>query len=163
MSRVVITGIGVVTAIGVGVAENLSGLRSGRSGVGLTEHLDSMYAGSIPLGEVHRSQAQLFNELDLKPGIGLARTDLLALVAFREACGSADLSTSEISSMGTAFLSASTVGGMTETKAIHGDTNTHVEPSEFVYSYRSGAHTLQIIRIHNLKGPTDTVNTIMIK
>jgi len=159
MSRIVITGVGVVTAIGVGVGENLSGLRAGHTGVGPTAHLDSKYAGTIPLGEVKLSQNQLFDELDLKPGRGLARTDLLALLAFREACASADLSPSEISSMDTAFLSASTVGGMTETRSIHGDTNTHTEPSEFVYSYRSGAHTLQIIDIHGLKGPIDTINT----
>ncbi len=159
MTRIVVTGLGVITAIGKGVAESLSDLRAGHSGIGKAKFLDSKYTDTIPLGEVDFSKAGLFDELGLKSGSGLARTDLLALVAFREACASANLSEKEIASMDTAFLSASTVGGMTETEAIHGDTNTHTEPSEFIYSYRSGAHTLQVVNIHGLKGYTDTVNT----
>jgi 3-oxoacyl-(acyl-carrier-protein) synthase len=48
---------------------------------------------------------------------------------------------------------------MVETEAIFADANTNDKPSEFVNSYRSGAHTLQLAKAFGLRGYTDTINT----
>ena len=157
--RVVVTGMGVVSAIGNNVSENLASLKAGRTGIRKADFLDSKYAETHLFGEVKLSNQDLFQELEISDLIGFTRTELLAVKAFREAISQANLSVDELSSFDTAFLSATTVGGMTETDAIYADANTNEEPGQFVNSYRSGAHTLRIAQLQKLKGYTDTMNT----
>ena len=159
MGRVLITGMGVVSAIGNNVIENHRSLKEGRTGLRKSQFLESKYADMFHFGEVELSNQQLFAELQLDDQKGITRTELLALKAFREAVKMSGLTEEAISSTDTAFVSATTVGGMAETKHLHEDANTNEEPSEFVHSYRSGAHTQRIAKIHNIKGYTDTINT----
>ncbi|MFT4526326.1 MAG: 3-oxoacyl-(acyl-carrier-protein) synthase [Granulosicoccus sp.] len=159
MARALITGMGVVSAIGNNVAENHKNLRAGRTGLKKPQFLQSKYAELFSFGEVGLSNAQLFEELQLDDPKGITRTELLSLKAFREAVAQAGLSPSDLSSVDTAFISGTTVGGMAETKHLHEDANSNVQPSEFVNSYRSGAHTLRIAKIHGMSGYTDTINT----
>jgi 3-oxoacyl-(acyl-carrier-protein) synthase len=159
MSRVVVTGLGIVSAIGHGVAANLDRLRAGHTGIGKATHLDSDFTEKFLFGEVPMSNAELRSATRLSDTHGLTRTELLAISAFNEAMKDAALPESILSRFDTAFLSATTVGGMVETGAIHGDANTHTEPSEFVNCYRSGAHTLELVRIFGIRGYTDTINT----
>ena len=71
-----ITGIGVVSAIGMSVEENLSALREGRTGIGPLQYLQGTRA---PLaGEVKASN----DELRAALGVGteyVSRTSLLGL------------------------------------------------------------------------------------
>jgi 3-oxoacyl-(acyl-carrier-protein) synthase len=157
MSRVVVTGMGIVSAIGNGVDANLRSLRSGSAGIGKAKLLDSSYTSSFLFGEFPLGNEEIREVLGLTRVKGFTRTELLALMAFREA--TARLSDAELTSHRTAFISATTVGGMVETAAIHGDANTDSEPSEFVNCYRSGAHTLAIAEMHGMRGHTDTINT----
>ncbi len=157
MSKVVVTGMGIVSAIGNGLDENLHNLRNGRTGISRAKLLDSSYTSSFLFGEFPLSNDEIRETLGVTRVKGLTRTELLALMAFREA--TADLTDAQLTSHRTAFISATTVGGMVETAAIHGDANTNNEPSEFVNCYRSGAHTLTIADMHGLRGYTDTINT----
>ena len=52
MRRVVVTGIGIVSPIGIGVEENWKALREGRSGVGPITHFDASSLPSRIAGEV---------------------------------------------------------------------------------------------------------------
>ena len=52
MRRVVVTGIGIVSPIGIGVEENWKSLREGRSGVGPITHFDASSLPSRIAGEV---------------------------------------------------------------------------------------------------------------
>ncbi|MCF8256456.1 MAG: beta-ketoacyl-[acyl-carrier-protein] synthase family protein [Flavobacteriales bacterium] len=159
MGRVVVTGLGVVSALGNGVADNLHNLRAGRTGIGKAIHLDSSFTERFLFGEVHLSNAELRTATGLRDTRGLTRTELLAISAFNEAVGDAAFTKEDLSDFDTALVSATTVGGMVETEAIHGDANTHTEPSEFVNCYRSGAHTLELARMFGIRGYTDTINT----
>lgn len=159
MSRVVVTGMGIVSAIGNGLEENLHGLRQGRTGIRTAQLLDSSYTSSFLFGEFSLSNDQIRETLDITEVKGLTRTELLALLAFRDATKASGLTNGQLTSHRTAFISATTVGGMVETKAIHGDANTNTDPSEFVNCYRSGAHTLAIANMHGMRGYTDTINT----
>ncbi len=52
MRRVVVTGIGIISPIGIGVEENWNSLREGRSGVGPITHFDASSLPSRIAGEV---------------------------------------------------------------------------------------------------------------
>ncbi len=159
MGRIVVTGMGVISAIGNNVSENHSSLQNGVSGIGKAQFLNSKYANELLFGEVKLSNDALRSQLNVSNLKGITRTELLAFIAFKEAVENAGLSTDELKSFETALLSGTTVGGMVEMEAIHADANTNQAPSEFVSSYRSGAHTLQLAKAFGLRGYTDTMNT----
>lgn len=159
MGRVVVTGIGVISAIGNNVSENHQALRSGKTGIGKAQFLNSRYSESLLFGEVKLSNDELKSILGLDNPANLNRTELLALKAFQEAVENAGLTKKELKSFDTAFLSGTTVGGMVETEAIYADANSNTEPSPYVNSYRSGAHTEQLVKQFGLRGYTDTMNT----
>lgn len=159
MTRVVVTGIGVISAIGNNTTENHNSLRSGKTGIGKAQFLNSRYAKNLLFGEVKLSNDELKKLVGLKASSNFNRTELLALKAFQEAISNAGLTKKELKSFDTAFLSGTTVGGMVEMEAIHADANSNTEPSPFVNSYRSGAHTERLAAHFGLRGYTDTMNT----
>ena len=159
MTKVFITGIGVISSIGKDVKKNLESLRNGNSGINEPKYFQSKYASSFYFGEVNISTKILKEQLGLSEEKGLTRTDLFAFKAFDEAINDAKLSREEISSYDTALISASTVGGMCLTDQLYEDANLKSESSEFLASYGCSAHTLRLIKRYNIKGFTDTINT----
>lgn len=159
MKRVLITGMGIITAIGDDLTENHTSLRCSKAGIGEAFHFDSYYKDLLPFGEVKLSNADLLSAANLTRQSGNTRTCTLALKAFDEAIRDAGLSQEELSSWGTALISASTVGGMCITDQLYQDANLKSSASEFVDSYGCAAHTLRLVERYNIKGFTDTINT----
>ncbi|MFC2175888.1 beta-ketoacyl-[acyl-carrier-protein] synthase family protein [Bacteroidota bacterium] len=159
MSRVVVTGIGVISAIGNNASENHVSLQNGVTGIGKSRFLDSLYAKNLLFGEVKLSNEELRAALNVKSATELNRTELLAFKAFEEAVSDAGLSEVSLKDFSTALLSGTTVGGMVEMEAIYADANTNTTPSPFVNSYRSGAHTERLAEAFGMRGYTDTMNT----
>lgn len=157
--KVFVTGIGTISPIGLNVAENLKSLRQGKSGIKKARHFKSKYASTHQFGEVDIDNNSLESQLDLKKTEGLTRTCLFAFTAFKEAVNDAKLSSSEISTSSTAFISASTVGGMCLTDQLHQDANLNSQGSEYLNSYGCSAHTLKIVKEYGIKGFTNTINT----
>ena len=106
--------MGIVSALGCGVAATREALLSRRGGVGPMRHLDSVHA-DLPVGEVPLSGAQLSDLLGLPQGGEYARTALLGAVAVKEALSSAGLLHPADRHM--ALISGTTVGGMDRTEA----------------------------------------------
>ena len=99
--RIVITGCGVVSALGVGWKTQAEALRAGRSGVAPVRYLETALR-DLPVGEVPLSNAQL-EALTGAPA-GWPRTSLLALAALQEALNQAHLpSTTEGDTLPGAF------------------------------------------------------------
>lgn len=111
-SNIVVTGLGVVSAIGGNVAENKNALLSGNSGIGVMQHLKS--AHNLPVGEVKFSNSDLLDELQPNVPEAWSRTSLLALKAAREALDHSGLEIRNLKK--TALISATTVGGMDRTE-----------------------------------------------
>lgn len=101
--RIAVTGIGMVSAIGMNCAETLKSLLEERSGIAPMRFLHSVHS-EYPVGEVKLSN----EELRLRLGLGnepLPRTSLLGIMAAREAIA---MSQAPCDS----FISGTTVGGM---------------------------------------------------
>ena len=86
--RIVITGAGVVSAIGCGQAETLAALRERRSGIGPVKYLETSLL-DFPVGEVKLSNA----ELAARTGAPETwpRTTLMSILALQEALSQAGL------------------------------------------------------------------------
>jgi len=126
--RVYITGIGIVSAMGVGVEANLSFAKKGKSPVGKPQILKTLQEEHYPLAEVLLSNEELKNRLGLKNTRVYSRTALLAMVAAKEALDHAGLKPDL--TMG--YISGTSVGGMDKGEYLydgfirhHGDWNLH--------------------------------------
>jgi 3-oxoacyl-(acyl-carrier-protein) synthase len=159
MKRVLVTGMGMVSAIGSSVRENHLSLRAARPGIGRAAYFESQYASSLPFGEVKISNVDLKEQLGLQDSPGYTRTCLLADKAFSEATADAGLTLKELASLDTALISASTVGGMCLTDQLYKDANHKSEGSEYLDAYGCSAHTLKLIKRYGIRGFTDTINT----
>lgn len=159
MTKVLITGMGVVSAIGTNVAENRANLQKGQTGIREAAYMDSRYVDVFPFGEVPYSTETLMERAGIAGEKGVTRTDILATLAFQEAVELADLSKETIAASDTAFISASTVGGMSMTDELYRDGNKIGMPSDYLSSYICGAHTLKLTKRYGMKGMTTTFNT----
>lgn len=116
MNRVVVTGMGIITAIGNDVSQNYDALTGRRHGVGPITILETIHRADIPAAEIKMTNEQLAARCGLPDPELQTRSTLLGLIAAREAYemgigryGGDDLS-------GTVLISSTTVGGMDQTE-----------------------------------------------
>ncbi|ANH83521.1 3-oxoacyl-ACP synthase [Niabella ginsenosidivorans] len=162
MSNILITGLGLISAIGDSVAQNRQSLINGRSGIGKARYFRSRYAETMPFAEVKTSTEQLQQLLAApRQYPQVTRTDLIALKAMGEAIADAQLSPEVLHNSSTAFISASTVGGMCLTDEMYRDANTTAATSDSPYlsAYSNSASTLFLQSYFNIGGIVNTFNT----
>ena len=158
MSRIYVTGLGVISAIGNTAAENQQALRAGRSGISKAVDFPSKYAGVLPFGEVKLSTAALQQKLDaFEPGV--TRTNLLALHAFNEAVAASGLTGNDLTAFDTALIGATTVSGMCLTDEMYSDANTSTGGSPYLSSYEYAAVNMYLQKRFGFTGIINTINT----
>jgi 3-oxoacyl-(acyl-carrier-protein) synthase len=158
VSRVFITGMGVISAVGNSLAENRSALRAGQGGITLSRHLPTRYAGILPFGEVPVVTDELKEKLTATDP-GITRTTLLALHAFTEAIADARLTDSVLSDPATALVGATTVGGMCLTDELYRDTSDTYKGSAFLSSYDCASVHMYLQDRYKMRGFATTINT----
>ena len=158
MSRVFVTGIGIISAVGSTLAENRSALLDGKSGISLTTALSSRYAGILPVGAIGIDTGQWREKFRIShPGI--TRTTLLALHAFSDAIADGGLINAALSDPRTALVGATTVGGMCLTDELYRDTTQPCEGSPFLSSYDFASVHLFLQSRYGMTGLATTINT----
>ena len=135
--NIVITGSGVVSAIGVGKEQTLRSLLERKTGIGEVRYLST--SRELPVGEVKLSDAEMRSTLGIPPERPFTRTALLGVLALREALEEAGLSGSE----GEKFplVSGTTVGGMEKTEQYYSDFLSSPLHSEYIPLQGCGATT----------------------
>jgi 3-oxoacyl-(acyl-carrier-protein) synthase len=158
LDRIVVTGIGAISAIGNNAAENRASLIKGKCGIGRLENFPSKFADQVPAGEIRITTKTLKEKLDaFEPGV--TRTTLLALHAMEEALADSRLTPSVVSSYDTALINATTVGGMCLTDEMYLDSQKDTPGSEFLSCYDCGSINMYLQKRYAIKGPVDTINT----
>ncbi|MDP4216211.1 MAG: beta-ketoacyl synthase N-terminal-like domain-containing protein, partial [Bacteroidota bacterium] len=136
MSKVLVTGMGMISSIGATPEENRGALIRGECGITRSSTLPTRYAGVLPFGEVKVSTDHLKARLNMH-GPGITRTALLALYATNEAVSDARLNASQLASFDTALVSASTVGGMCLMDELYQDIHRQSHGSPFLAAYNA--------------------------
>lgn len=154
--KVVVTGLGVVSALGLGVSQNIRALQQGRSGIGSIRHLKTRLCDEFVLGEVNCSNEELKVQLDIHPGELVSRTSLLAFTAGKEAIQMSGLSSEEIKSC--ALISGTTVGGMDLTEQI-GDFHTEKNLRNILNLHSCGDSTEKMADFLGVEGFLSTYST----
>ncbi len=158
MSRIFVTGMGVISALGNSVSENREALKAGKCGITPMELIDSRFAGKLPCGEIKLSTPELARSLNATQP-GLTRTALLALHAFNQAVASAGLSPETLSNPSTVFINGTTVGGMCLTDELYHDAEAKENGSEYLAAYDYASIALYLQQKFSLSGLVNTVNT----
>ncbi len=158
MSRIFVTGIGIITPLGVSVAENYNALKAGKSGLSSIELFPSKYASLMPFGEIKIANEDFKHQLGVKEK-GVTRTTLLALHAFQQAIESSGLSESELQHKSTALINGNTIGGMCLSDELYQDANFAEVGSEYISSYNLGSVNMYIQQRYKIGGVINTFNT----
>ncbi|MBQ1857198.1 MAG: beta-ketoacyl-[Bacteroidales bacterium] len=141
--RIVITGAGVVSAIGSDKDRTLESLIASRSGIGTLRHLKTSLS-DFPSGEFALSDAELAAELGI--GEKISRTSLLGIKAVREALAQAGIEDAS----GIPLIGGTTVGGM--------DLSERMFP-EYSPKHDCGSSTDDIARYTGATGFRTTLST----
>lgn len=139
MSDIVVTGLGIVSALGMGADETYARLLAGRSGIGRMKYLKSKHT-DLPVGEVPFSDEELRENLFIKEDASITRTSLLGASALREALVSASLLPRD-KSWKMALVSGTTVGGMEKSEQFYYDFLHTREKDEYIALHDCGACT----------------------
>lgn len=112
-NEVVVTGIGVASALGIGVDSQISCMTKGESGLGDLSLFKTIHKGKV--GEVKYSNQQMIQMLNLSKNKAYSRTTLLGLLAASEAFNDSSLVTYNekiVKNFKIGLISATSVGGM---------------------------------------------------
>lgn len=138
MKPILVTGMGVVSAIGVGKAQTLEALLANRSGVGPLKYLKTEHK-EFPVGEVQLTDAEMRARLGIAEDAITTRTAMMGMLALKEALQDAGLTPEMLSKVG--FISGTTVGGMDMSEQfyldyIHGEAH-----KEYIAAHDCGSCT----------------------
>jgi len=160
MRRVVVTGTGVVSALGIGYDAHVEALRAGRSGIGPIELIETE---GLTIGIAAEAKAYVAadhftrNELSLRD-----RVTQMALTATQEAIGRSGIEFDDALGLRTATVIGTSMGGQhtqdDNYRLIYRDGKPRVHPFT-VPKLMANAPASWISMQHGLKGPAWTVST----
>ncbi len=115
---VLITGCGIVSAIGLDCGQVLDSLLKVRTGVGPLKYLRTGHT-EFPVGEVKLSDEEMERMMGIAPGTPTTRTALMGMIALHEALGQSGLNKDDLKECG--FVNGTTVGGMDKSEQYYLD------------------------------------------
>jgi len=159
MGRVVVTGMGIITAIGNNVAENFDSLINCKHGVGPISYLETSHKGEIPAAEIKLSNAELASMSGIDKSELYTRTALLGLIAAQEAFDSGISKYGISDNKRTALISSTTVGGMDKTEKYYRDYLDNDKYSHFVHTHNCSDSSMKICDHLGLRHKNITIST----
>ena len=159
-SRIVITGEGIVSAIGNDKAATLTSLREGKSGIGRMRYLQSRHH-ELPVGEVSLSDTEIKALLGIAPSEEISRNSLLGMLAVGQALKEAGIERNQESGMIPRILliTGTTVGGMDITERHFDDMLTTGKANPCLLKHGCGSSTDDIAAHFGLFSAHTTIST----
>lgn len=158
MSRIVVTGIGIISPLGNSLEQNRDGLIRGKSGLSALELFATKYATLLPFGEIKINNAELKQQLQVNEK-GVTRTTLLALYALQQAIAHSGITAEQLQSSDTALINGNTIGGMCLSDELYQDANFAEVGSEYISSYNLGSINIYLQQLLHIGGVINTFNT----
>lgn len=133
---ILITGAGIVSAIGNNKAETLDALLNNRSGVGELVYLKTEHK-EFPVGEVKMSDEEMRKLMNISDKAITTRTALMGMIALDEALKEAKITPDMIPNIG--FISGTTVGGMDMSEQFYLDYVNNENHKEYIAVHDCGS------------------------
>ncbi|SFN21516.1 3-oxoacyl-[acyl-carrier-protein] synthase-1 [Algoriella xinjiangensis] len=155
--KVAITGMGIISAIGMNVEENYHSLIHQKHGLSRLQNFDSIHKDQIFVGEIKMRNDELATFLNLSTNHNFSRTAMLGLCAVKEALENASIK--DVNEYKTGFISSTSVGGMDVTENYFLNYEDLPEMQKYISSHDAGASSQQIANSIGLKGFVSTIST----
>lgn len=156
-SRVAITGMGIISAIGSTVEENFDALVSKRTGISVLENFSSRHASEIKVGEIKHTNEELQQLLGLPAGNTFTRTGMLGAYAAAQAVKASGIK--DLNDVRAGLISSTSVGGMDFTEKHYKQYLEHPEYQKYIESHHAGDSSNKIADYLGLKGFVSTIST----
>ena len=156
-SRIVVTGLGIITAAGRNIPETFDALKSSRSGIRKLSILDTVHRDVFVAGEIGLTLPELVKIAGVDPGEPWTRTAILAVIAASEAIKDAQLSREQLSRTG--LISATTVGGMDRSELFYKEFLESDTRSPYIDTHHAGNSTEHVATFLGIGGFISTVST----
>jgi len=156
-NRIAITGVGIVSSIGMNKEENLESLKANKHSISRVSLIDTKLKNSVFVGEIKKSNEQLAEILGLSPEHNFSRTSMLGALAAKEAINDAGIKPENDEMCG--FINATSVGGMDMTEKIFNEFISENTFSQFIELQNSGVNTQNIIKHLSIDGYSCTIST----
>ena len=154
--RIVITGEGIVSAIGVDKTSVADSLRLCQTGIGEMRFLPSTHR-ELPVGEVKLSNDELKVRLGIPLSHVVSRTTLLGIEAVRQALEQARVP--KDTALRIVFVSGTTVAGMDITEQAFSDLLAGKNSETFLQHHQCGACTADIAAYFDIFTDYTTIST----
>ena len=154
-SRVFITGIGIISSIGSNLEETLNSILSSKSGIRPVKYLNTAHK-EIPVAEVKFTDRELFDLGNIPYNEIITRSALMGIIATSEAIRTSGIA---VKDMPTAFISATTVGGMDVSEHYYFDFLENNSKNKFIATYDCAESTERIAEYFGLDEYLTTVST----
>jgi len=155
-NKVFVSGMGIISSLGIDVQENLDGLIKGKSGVEPIRHLKTLLSSELIAGEVSYSDQELIEISEIKNTSGVSRASLLGLIAAKEAIKDVEIQDPNIR---TGIIVGTTADSMTNIELYLKDFLNNDNRNEFIESQDWGASTEIIANELGISGYQTTINT----
>lgn len=152
MEKIVVSGLGIISSIGVGVDQTFTSLLESRSGISTVRHLQTGH--NLPCGEVDKTDEELREICGIDQNTIITRTTLLGIIAAREAIEMGQLKFTRAQRV--AFISGTTVGGMDKSEKYYLDFIANDLHNHYIRTHDCGSCTTQIA---NAVGQFDMITT----
>lgn len=153
---VAITGMGIVSSIGLTVEDNFNALVNGTTGITSIQNIDTVHK-EILVGEIKKSNRELAAMLGLTADNNFSRTAMLGAIAAKQAVANAGIT--DINEFETGLISSTSVGGMDMTERFFYDYFESELNRRYIESHDSGDVTHKIANELGLKGMVTTIST----
>lgn len=161
-NKIVITGEGIVCAIGHDKASVVDALLHGRTGIHAMKHLGSVHK-ELPVGEVDLSNDEMQTLLGLGPSEEVSRTTMMGMMAVEQALIDAEINDGKdergIKSQRIVLVSGTTVGGMDITEKYFGHLKVSDEHLDTLRHHDCGSCTHDIANYFGIFDDCTTIST----
>jgi len=156
-SKIVVTGLGIITAIGNNIEESYHSLVNQKSGIGPINVLQTIHKDNFVLGEVKKSHDELIKMADVDPQKPWTRTSLLGIIAARQAFLDSGLDKNNDHKIG--LVSATTVGGMDRSELHYTSFVRDAVFNPYIDTHHAGDSTEKIADQLKIKDYLTTIST----
>ncbi|GHT01308.1 beta-ACP synthase [Bacteroidia bacterium] len=164
MKNFLITGAGIISAIGNNKQETLAALLEQRSGIAPLRYLKTSHT-EFPVGEVKLTNEEMRQLLDIPETEVTTRTSLMGMLAVREAlrhCGldpQTPQNVAEMTELRIALISGTTVGGMDKTELYYLDFFEDNTKDAYIATHDCGSSTEMIADYFGIFSLVETIST----
>lgn len=158
--NIVITGEGIICAIGLDKLSVLSSLKERRSGICTMRYLNSTHK-ELLVGEVPMSNDDMRKQLGLKNAFLVNRTTLMGMLAVRQALADAGVDSTMVKNkkLRIVLISGTTVAGMDITESLFKQLERSDEALQCLKYHSAGNSTRMIAEYFNIFAEYTTIST----